>query len=332
MTLDHLRASAVPFGLRLAVAFRGVRERFGLLIPGPLGWGEFAPFDDYDDNAAGRWLASALEAGHEPWPEPVRDAIPVNAIIPALDPDQVTAMVRFALDELGCTTLKIKVGDDGDADRLAAVRALLPEHGRIRLDVNAQWTVEQTVRFWEQHGGTDIDYVEQPVKTVEELAAIRTRSDVPIALDEMIRWHPDLAGEELRTLGDVAIVKVAPLGGVRAALDVAARIGLPVVVSGSLDSSIGLDAAVACAAALPQLGGPCGLGTGVLLRDDLVAPTLLPRDGRIDVARRDPDVALLAAARARVDADVAAHLFDALTRAWWSEPAEPWRERIGKDA
>ena len=332
MTLDHLRASAVPFGLRLAVAFRGVRERFGLLIPGPLGWGEFAPFDDYDDDAAGRWLAAALEAGHEPWPEPVRDAIPVNAIIPALDPDQVTAMVRFALDELGCTTLKIKVGDDGDADRLAAVRALLPEHGRIRLDVNAQWTVEQTVRFWEQHGGTDIDYVEQPVKTVEELAAIRTRSDVPIALDEMIRWHPDLAGEELRTLGDVAIVKVAPLGGVRAALDVAARIGLPVVVSGSLDSSIGLDAAVACAAALPQLGGPCGLGTGVLLRDDLVAPTLLPRDGRIDVARRDPDVALLAAARARVDADVAAHLFDALTRAWWSEPAEPWRERIGKDA
>ena len=332
MTLDHLRASAVPFALRLAVPFRGVRERYGLLIPGPLGWGEFAPFDDYDDDAAGRWLAAALEAGHEPWPEPVRDAIAVNAIIPALDPDQVTAMARFALDELGCTTLKIKVGDDGDAARLAAVRALLPENGRIRLDVNGKWTVEQTLWFWEQHGAPDIDYLEQPVKTVEELAAIRTRSDVPIALDEIIRWHPDAAGEDVRALGDVAIIKVAPLGGVRAALDVAARIGLPVVVSGSLDSSIGLDAALACAAALPSVAGPCGLGTGVLLRDDLVAPTVLPRDGCIDVARRDPDVALLAAARARVDADTATHLFDALTRAWWSDPAEPWRERIGKDA
>lgn len=332
MTLDHLRASAVPFALRLAVPFRGVRERFGLLIPGPVGWGEFAPFDDYDDDAAGRWLLAALEAAHEPWPEPVRDAIAVNAIIPALDPDQVTAMARYALDELGCTTVKIKVGDDGDAARLAAVRALLPEHGRIRLDVNGKWSVEQTLRFWEQHGAPDIDYVEQPVKTAEELAAIRTRSDVPIALDEIIRWQPDLAGEELRTLGDVAIIKVAPLGGVRAALDIAARIGLPVVVSGSLDSSIGLDAALACAAALPHLAGPCGLGTGVLLRDDLVQPTVLPRGGQINVARHVPDVALLAAARARIDADVAARLFDTLTRAWWSDPAEAWRERIGKDA
>lgn len=332
MSIELLRARAVPFALPLRTRFRGITERIGVLIPGPRGWGEFAPFADYDDAAAARWLHTALEAAYEPWPALVRTSVPVNAIIPAVGPEAARAIAAHAVDVLGCTTIKCKVGDVDDAARLAAVRSVLPDGGRIRLDVNAGWSVADAVTFWERHGGSDIEYLEQPVRTLTELAALRSQIDARIALDESIRWDPDAAGADLAEFGDVAIIKVAPLGGVVAALDVAARIGLPVVVSGSLDSSVGLAPALACAGALPVLAGACGLGTGELFAADLTEPGLVPRDGALPVVHPQPDMAQLATARARIDAQQRERILDQLTRAWWHGPADIWAERIGKDA
>jgi o-succinylbenzoate synthase len=331
VSLDRLRERAVPFAIRLNRTFRGVTERVGLLIPGPSGWGEFAPFADYSDAAAGRWLDAALEAAYGTWPEPKRDVIAVNAIIPAISPDDARALARYAIEELGCTTIKCKVGDVDEAARLDAIRSVLPSGGRIRLDVNTGWTVDETVRFWQRHGGADIDYLEQPVRTIDELLELRSRIDARIALDESIRWDPQAADVALAKVADLAIIKVAPLGGVRAAIDVAQRIGLPVIVSGAMDSSIGLSAGLACAAALPELAGPCGFGTGTLLVDDLVATPLVPHGGVLPVGRVDPDMAKVSAARARITAADLQRLNDQLTRAWWNGPAETWGGLIGQD-
>jgi O-succinylbenzoate synthase len=331
VSLDLLRERAVPFALRLNRRFRGVSERVGLLIPGPSGWGEFAPFADYSDEGAGRWLNAALEAAYGTWPVPVRNVVAVNAIIPAVAPDEARDMARHAIEELGCTTIKCKVGDVDEAARLDAIRSVLPADGRIRLDVNTGWSVDDTVRFWQRHGGADIDYLEQPVRTIEELVELRSRIDARIALDESIRWNPDAADVDLADVADVAIIKVAPLGGVQAAIDIAQRIGLPVVVSGAMDSSIGLSAGLACAAAIPDLAGPCGFGTGTLLTDDLVHTPLIPRNGVLPVGRVAPDMPSLAAARARISASDLQRLTDQLTRAWWNGPAETWGGRIGQD-
>jgi O-succinylbenzoate synthase len=331
VSLDLLRERAVPFALRLNRRFRGVTERVGLLIPGPSGWGEFAPFADYSDEGAGRWLNAALEAAYGTWPAPVRDVVAVNAIIPAVAPTEAQEMARHAIEVLGCTTIKCKVGDVDEAARLDAIRSVLPGGGRIRLDVNTGWSVDDTVRFWQRHGGADIDYLEQPVRTIAELVELRSRIDARIALDESIRWNPGAADIDLASVADVAIIKVAPLGGVQAAIDIAQRIGLPVVVSGAMDSSVGLSAGLACAAALPDLAGPCGFGTGTLLADDLVREPLIPRHGVLPVGRVTPDVTALAAARARITAPDMRRLTDQLTRAWWNGPAETWGGRIGQD-
>jgi O-succinylbenzoate synthase len=273
-----------------------------------------------------------LEAAYQPWPAPQRSSIATNAIIPAGTRDDVVENVRHAVDVLGCTTIKLKVGDEHDAERLAIVRSLLPPAGRIRLDVNAGWTVAQTIEFWHAHGDTDIDYLEQPVRTYEELQELRSQVDCRIALDESIRWDPTQATANFAEVADVAIIKVAPIGGIRAAIDTAERIGLPVVVSGSMDSSIGLAHAVACASVMPHLAGPCGFGTGVLLADDLLRPSLIPQGGIVPVTPAAPDLDLLAQARARVSDAERERLMVQLEQAWWSGPAEIWSEHIRQDA
>ena len=95
---------------------------------------------------------------------------------------------------------------------------------------------------------------------------------------------------------DVAVLKVQPLGGVRACLRIAEDIGLPVVVSSALETSVGIAAGVALAAALPDLPYACGLATVQLLTDDVAVAPLLPVDGALPVLRPEVD-----AGRARAD-------------------------------
>ncbi|WP_308121722.1 o-succinylbenzoate synthase [Actinotalea ferrariae] len=296
----------------LRTRFRGLTERDGVLLRGDAGWGEFSPFWDYDDDESAAWWRAAVEAAGEGWPAPVRDAVPVNVTVPAVGPDLARHVVARSA---GCRTAKVKVAEPGQSvddeiARLEAVRDALGPGGRIRIDANGAWDVPTAVdrlRVLDRAAG-GLEYVEQPCATVDELAAVRRAVDVPVAADESIRRAEDPLAVVRAQAADVVVLKVQPLGGVRACLELAERVGLPVVVSSALESSVGLAAGVALAAALPELPYACGLATAQLFTADVVADPLLPVDGAIAVRRTEPDAALLAT-----------HAADDALRARWTE-------------
>lgn len=269
-----------------------------MLIRGALGWGEFCPFPEYDDREAVGWLATAVEQATVGWPAPVRDRVPVNCTVPAVDGERAARIVR----ESGCATAKVKVADHPgslaeDMARVAAVRAAIGPDGAIRVDANAVWDVATAVRHIGEidRAAGGLEYVEQPCRTVEELAEVRRRVGVPIAADESIRRAEDPLRVAVAGAADVAVLKCSPLGGVRRALAVADAAGLPTVVSSALETSVGLAAQIALAGALPQLEFACGLGTLALFEGDLVAESLLPVNGWLTVPTTppEPDPALL---------------------------------------
>ena len=329
---------AVPFALPLSRRFRGTELREGVLLRVGDGWGEWAPFPEYDDATAARWLEGALEAARGDWPDTYRDSVEVNAIVPALGPEEAARLVVDAVTLDGCTTVKVKVAEPGqsfddDVARLAAVRAALDDCGapapvgRIRVDVNGAWTVDDAVERLPvlDDIAEGLEYAEQPCATLEEMASLREQTRVRLAVDEGARLaargsghprdpgHAELA-ERVRAAGDVLVLKATPMGGVRRSLAVADAVGLPVTVSGALDSTVGLSAGLALAAALPDPPYACGFGTGRLLGADLSRTTALPRDGRLSVVRHAPDPARLAEARARLDDARAQWWLDRLAR------------------
>lgn len=298
--LSELLAGARVVSIPLRVRFRGVAHREALLVSGPAGWGEFAPFVEYGDAEAARWLAAAIEAAWSGFPPARRTSVPVNATVPAVAAAEVAGVLaRYD----GCSTVKVKVAEAGqslaaDVARVARVRELLGPRARVRVDANGAWSLTQARTAVRALAAYDLDYVEQPCRTVEELAELRQALardglPVPIAADESIRKAADPL--RVRELGaaDVIVIKVAPLGGVRAALRIVADCGLPAVVSSALDTSVGIAAGVAMAAALPDLEHACGLGTVELLGGDVVAEPMVPVAGQIAVRRAPPQAELL---------------------------------------
>ncbi len=318
----------VPFALPMARRFRGTELREGVLLRVGATWGEWAPFPEYDDATAARWLRGALEAARGAWPRAHRTSVAVNAIVPALGPEEVASLVATAVADDGCSVVKVKVAERGqdftdDVARVAAVRSAMDDsgadEGRIRIDANGAWSVDEAVERLEvlDSIADGLEYAEQPCATLEELAAVRARTGVRIAVDEGVRLaasHDDDLVRRVREAADVLVLKATPLGGATAALRIAEEIGLPVTVSGAMDSSVGLSAGLALAAALPAEPLACGFGTGRLLAADLTGRTTLPEDGRLSVVRRDPETDALRSAAARLSAD----------RADW------WRERLAR--
>lgn len=326
MSIAEVAEQSVPFALNLSAKFRNTEVRTGALISGPSGWGEFAPFPEYDDVVSSKWLAGALEAAFGIYPAKLRNSVPVNSIIPMLEIEQTIFAVETAVEKYGMTTFKVKVGDPGhdslasDELRVQAVRTTLERlgvAGKIRIDVNGQWTVDQAIialsKLDEAAGG--LDYVEQPCANVSELIELKSavqnwEQPIQIAVDESLRMSVEVNFAQIREAADILVVKAIPLGGVQRALDLVNEIGLPAVVSGSLDSSVGLSSGIALAASIPKLYGACGLGTGTLFAQDLVTPTTLPTNGELIVRRASPDAHLLATSAASVsDTD----------RLWWQE-------------
>ncbi|MBV9095842.1 MAG: o-succinylbenzoate synthase [Streptosporangiaceae bacterium] len=306
--LGGLRAFAIP----MTTKFRGITVREGALVEGPAGWGEFSPFAEYGPRESARWLASALESANRSWPAPVRDRVPINVTVPAVGPAQAAAIVAGS----GCRTAKVKVAERGqaegeDIERVEAVRDALGPGGRIRIDANGGWQVAQAARMLRRLARFGLEYAEQPCAALDELAELRRQTDVPVAADESVRRADDPLRVRAAGAADIVVLKVQPLGGVRAALRVAAACGLPVVVSSAVDTSVGLAAGVALAAALPELPYACGLGTMSLLAGDVTADPLLPERGELPVRRPPVDPARLAR--------------------WETDPA-PWRDRAAAAA
>jgi len=288
--LPTLRAFAIPMPTR----FRGTTLREGALLQGPAGWGEFSPFPDYGPRECARWLACALEAATEGWPAPLRDQVPVNVTVPAVGPEQAHAIVAGS----GCRTAKVKVAEPGqpwlqDVARVEAVRDAIGAGGNVRVDANGGWSVEQAEQVLTAMVPLELEYAEQPCATLGELAALRRRVSVPLAADESIRRAEDPLAVRAAGAADIVVLKTQPLGGVRSALEIAAACGLPVVVSSAVESSVGLAAGVALAAALPELRYACGLATMSLLSGDVTAQPLAESGGSLPVRAAAVDPAAL---------------------------------------
>ena len=288
--LDRLHVVALPMRVR----FRGITTREIALIDGPAGWGEFGAFPEYGPPEAAHWLAAGLDAAYRPLPPVRHTSIPINATVPAVPAAAVAdVLARFP----GARTAKVKVAEPGqsladDVARVTAVRALVPT---VRVDANGGWSVDEAVtaaRALTADG--PLEYLEQPCATVPELAEVRRRVQVPVAADESIRKADDPLHVVRSRAADIAVLKVAPLGGVRAMLAVAEQIDIPIVVSSALDSAVGIGIGLVAAGCLPSLPHACGLGTGGLFVDD-IAETVAPVDGELPAAAVVPDPARVAA-------------------------------------
>ncbi|MDZ8200154.1 o-succinylbenzoate synthase [Microbacterium sp. SSW1-59] len=296
--LEDLLATTRVVSLPLNTRFRGVETREALLFEGPHGWAEFSPFVEYDDTEAAAWLDAAIDFAWRPQPSARRTAIPVNATVPAVPADRVgEVLARFD----GCRTAKVKVAERGqlladDVARVRAVREAMGAEGRIRLDANGAWNLDEAEHAVHALAEFDLEYLEQPCGSIDELIELRRRIrylGIPIAADESVRKAEDPVAVVTAGAADLVVVKVQPLGGVRRALRVVAKAGVPAVVSSALDTSVGLGMGVALAAALPELSYDCGLGTASLLAVDVTADPLVAGSGEVPVRRVTPDRELL---------------------------------------
>ncbi|MGD8166264.1 o-succinylbenzoate synthase [Herbiconiux sp. P16] len=311
--LDRVRVVAIPLHTR----FRGQTVRELALFEGPEGWTEFSPFPEYEDAEAAVWLRGAIDFGWSPTPaSPARTTeIMVNATLPAVPADEVE---RVLAHYDGCRTVKVKVAErgqtiDDDVARVRAARAVLGAEGRIRIDANGAWNVDEAEHAIHRLCEFDLEYVEQPCASIEELAEIRGRvkyMGIPIAADESVRKASDPLAVARAGAADILVVKAQPLGGVRRALEIVLEAGLPAVVSSALESSVGIAMGAHLAAALPTLDYDCGLATVDLFEGDVVpaAESLVPRGGTIPVRRPDADTSLLALHRAAPEREL-----------WWRE-------------
>ena len=277
--LHTLRVIALP----LKTNFRGITVREVALFKGEFGWGEFSPFLEYDDKEASHWLNSAIEAATTPKPTLFRSSISINGTIPALNnPAELEKIVNSFP---GVNTFKVKVGSDTAEDlaRLNVIRHLRPD-AKIRIDVNGLWSVDQAENFLDLAG--EIEYVEQPCASIEELRELKKRTSVKIVGDEILRKAENPFDINLDGAVDYLMLKVQPLGGIKRSHAIAEHHKLPVVVSSALESAIGINYGLVLAASFKEMNFDCGLGTGSLLAHDVAHLPIV--DGKIEITDCEP--------------------------------------------
>lgn len=280
LILDSLRVVSLP----MKVNFRGINHREVALFQGPQSWAEFSPFLEYSDEESARWLACAIEAATQAPPTLYRSSVGVNATMPALNGESEIAQILAGFP--GCTTVKIKVGtnEKEDLERIATVRKLSPQ-SKIRIDVNGLWSVDHAAKFLELCG--EIEYVEQPCATVAELRELKSRVDVKIVGDEILRKSTNLFEIDLNGAIDILMLKVQPLGGIKNAHALAAHHKMPVIVSSALESAVGINYGLTLAASFEEMSYDCGLGTGSLLAKNVADIPIV--DGKMQIQRVEPN-------------------------------------------
>jgi O-succinylbenzoate synthase len=292
--LDTLRVIALP----TKTNFRGITVREVALFKGEYGWAEFSPFLEYDDAEASHWLASAIEAATTPRPQLFRTSVAVNGTIPGLND---SAQLKKIVDSFpGVKTFKVKVGNDlaEDLARVNTIRELQPQ-AKIRIDVNGLWSVARAEEFLNSVG--EIEYVEQPCSTIEELRELKSKTSVKIVGDEILRKAVDPFDIDLTGAVDYLMLKVQPLGGIKRAHAIAQHHKLPVIVSSALESAVGINYGLTLAASFEEMSFDCGLGTGSLLAQDVSHLPII--DGMMQIAEFEPQLDGL---------DVSAERFE-----WW---------------
>lgn len=274
----------VPFRVRLRVEVQGETLRTGEFLQGPAGWGEYSPLPSWDTAQRVLAMRAAVEAATMPFPDPLRARVETNAMIPRIRPAEAAALALAS----GCRTIKVKVGDADGLDRVAAVRDAIGERGRIRLDANGAWDVDDAVRELIRFERYGIELCEDPCATREDLAEVRRRAHIPIAAEACVRTIEDARG--LSDVADAFVVKPQRIGGFTAALAAAEEAGIATIASSALETSVGLAMVAAVAAALPEAPFAHGVGTALLLRDDPVDHPLSPVGGKVTPRRVEPSL------------------------------------------
>ncbi|WP_460689989.1 o-succinylbenzoate synthase [Nesterenkonia suensis] len=324
---EDLLDGAVVVSLPMRTRFRRQTWREAMLLQGPAGWSEFAPFPEYPAREAAAWLAAAVQAGWQGLGAPRRTRVPVNATMPAVTVAEVSGVLARSGRPESIPAVKIKVAEPGqsladDVARIREVARLVPGAG-LRIDANGGWSSAEALRALEVIAdvvGDRLEYAEQPVAGVEPLADLRTelhRRGTPIRLaaDEAVRRAEDPLRVARLGAADLIVVKVPPLGGVDAAATVVRTSGLDAVVSSALDTSVGLAAGLALAARLETLPYACGLGTATLLAADVVEHPLIPQEGMLPVSMRDGMVT----APEPAERLLAQHRVAGERRTWWEQ-------------
>jgi O-succinylbenzoate synthase len=282
--------SRIPFHVALRVPVLGIVDRHGWLVDGAAGWGECSPLPSWSDSERAAAEHAAREAAEQDFPSAKTERVAVNAMVPRVAPDEAA---RLAV-ESRCITIKVKVGDAAGVDRVAAVRAACGPRVRIRIDANGSWDLDTADRELRRFKRFDIELVEDPVAGLEDLAMLRRRSPFPVAAETAIRAIGDALRLRELDAADVVVLKPQRLGGVRAALAAAEAAGVPAIASSALETSVGLAAVVALAAALPSVPFAHGAGTALLLATDVTDEPLLPEDGWLTPRRPRPAATLVA--------------------------------------
>ena len=281
LLLETLRVVALP----MKTKFRGVTVREVALFQGANGWGEFSPFLEYDDAESAPWLACAIEAATQPKPKLFRTEVAVNGTIPALNDKE--ELERVVNSFPGVSTFKVKVGSNAneDVERIKVLRSLRP-NAKLRIDANGLLSVEQAVSLLQLVG--DIEYIEQPCATIEELQELKKRIDVKIVGDEILRKAKDPFAIDLSGAVDYLMLKVQPLGGIQRAHQIAEHHKLPVVVSSALESAVGINYGLTLTASFEHMNFDCGLGTGSLLAKNVAELPIV--DGKIHISDVVPNL------------------------------------------
>ncbi|SCX02492.1 o-succinylbenzoate synthase [Candidatus Aquiluna sp. UB-MaderosW2red] len=291
----------------MLTTFRGLAFREMLIFRGSERFSEFSPFLEYEDQESAIWLKSSLSWANDPLPKAIRSKIPINATLPAVSADQVERVLQGFGD---FESVKIKVAETGqdfsqDLERIHKVRELYPT-AKFRIDANGGYSVAQALELAKLMAGSNLEYLEQPVATIPEMVELhdliaKADLEVKIAADESIRKAQDPL--EVARLGacDIAVIKVAPMGGVEKALEIANKSGLEIVVSSALESSIGIAQGLALAASIPTLNYPCGLGTLNLMAGDIVKNPLRTQNGFLEFDVPEIDSEMLEKYRAPKD-------------------------------
>ena len=274
---------------------------------GNVGFGEAAPFEPYDGVPLERAVAALTGAGgrrpaqaraaeeiarldlrarqdERPLAEPVKESLPVNMTLAAGPPDEIAARAREGVRD-GYACFKLKVGLPDDADRVAAVREAVGPWPALRVDANGAWSVNEAVRAIRAIEDHDLEFVEQPCRSLRELAEVRQRVSTPIAADESVTSMRELRRALDLEACDVVNVKLAGAGGFNAARELlreARAHGLDAFLSSTLDGPWGIAAALQLAAS-EGLSLACGLATLELFDARIARALPPPRRGTLAV-------------------------------------------------
>jgi L-alanine-DL-glutamate epimerase-like enolase superfamily enzyme len=168
--------------------------------------------------------------------------------------------------------LKIKLGGDGDAERIAAVRRAAPESELI-VDANEAWNVHNLEQNLAECAELGVTLVEQPLPAGQDEALARIRRPLAVCADESVHDRASLEG--LRERYDAVNIKLDKTGGLTEALAMA-----------DAAQALGFEIMVGCMVATSLSMAPAMLLTQQARFVDLDGPLLLARD-RDDGLRYD---------------------------------------------